>query len=122
LVKETGLDLFSPAVGNLHGMLKHFPHPKLNIARIGEIRAATGVPLVLHGGSGIADEDFLLAIEAGITIIHINTELRLAYRDALREALQNYPEEIAPYRILEGAVMVMKEVTQKRLKLFSRQT
>ncbi|MFA6254322.1 MAG: class II fructose-bisphosphate aldolase [Candidatus Paceibacterota bacterium] len=120
LVKESGADLFSPAVGNLHGMLKHAPNPRLNITRIKEIREATGVPLVLHGGSGITDEDFTSAIDAGIAVIHINTELRLAYRDALREALQNYPEEIAPYKILKGAVIAMKTVTEKRLKLFSR--
>jgi len=120
LVKETGVDLFSPAVGNLHGMLKQAPNPRLNIARIKEIREAAGVPLVLHGGSGITDEDFISAIKAGVAVIHINTELRLAYRDALREALQNYPEEIAPYKILKGAVGAMKAITEKRLKLFSR--
>ncbi|MCX6712569.1 MAG: class II fructose-bisphosphate aldolase family protein [Candidatus Vogelbacteria bacterium] len=120
LVEETGVDLFSPAVGNLHGMLKNMPNPKLNTARIKEIREVVGVPLVLHGGSGITDEDFVAAIEAGISVIHINTELRLAYRNALREALQSDPEEIAPYKILKGAVQAMKEVTEKRLKLFSR--
>ncbi len=120
LVTETGIDLFSPAVGNLHGMLKHAPNPRLNIARIKEIHEATGVPLVLHGGSGLTDEDFVLAIEAGVAIIHINTELRLAYREALREALQDYPEEIAPYKILKGAVAGMKNVTTRRLRLFSR--
>jgi fructose-bisphosphate aldolase, class II len=120
LVKESGLDLFSPAVGNLHGMLKNMPNPKLNILRIKEIREATGAPLVLHGGSGITDSDFVEAITAGISVIHINTELRLAYRNALRDALQSDPEEIAPYKILKGAVKAMKEVTEKRLRLFSR--
>lgn len=122
LVEETGVDLFSPAIGNLHGMLKNVPNPKLFTQRIAEIREATGVPLVLHGGSGITDADFLSAIEAGISVIHINTELRLAYREALRDFLQNYPEEIAPYKIMKGAIGAMKAVTEKRLKLFSRLT
>lgn len=122
LVKESGVDLFSPAVGNLHGMLKHAPNPRLNIDRIKEIREATGVPLVLHGGSGLPDTDFRAAIKAGVSVIHINTELRLAYRDALRDFLQNYPEEIAPYKIMKGAIGAMKDVTEKRLKLFSRLT
>lgn len=120
LVAETGVDLFSPAVGNLHGMLKNVPNPKLFTGRIAEIRQATGVPLVLHGGSGITDADFVEAIQAGISIIHINTELRLAYRNALREALQNDPDEVAPYKILKTAVQAMKDVTIKRLRLFSR--
>lgn len=120
LVLETGADLFSPAVGNLHGMLKNSPNPRLNIERIKEIREVVAVPLVLHGGSGIADEDFIAGIEAGIAIVHINTELRLAYRNALRLFLQENPEEIAPYKILRSSIQAMKEVTEKRLRLFSR--
>ncbi|MCX6713647.1 MAG: class II fructose-bisphosphate aldolase [Candidatus Vogelbacteria bacterium] len=122
LVKESGADLFSPAVGNLHGMLKHAPNPRLNIARIKEIREATGVPLVLHGGSGISDEDFVAAIDAGIAVIHINTELRVAYRKALVEFLQENSEEIAPYKILKDSIKAMREVAEKRLKLFSKLT
>jgi fructose-bisphosphate aldolase class II len=118
LVTETGVDLFSPAVGNIHGMLKHTANPGLFIERIREIRQEAGVPLVLHGGSGLSDEDFLEAIKAGISVIHINTELRLAYRNALQESLQSNPDEIAPYKILKTAVKAMSEVTKKRLQLF----
>ncbi|MFA6274963.1 MAG: class II fructose-bisphosphate aldolase, partial [Candidatus Paceibacterota bacterium] len=102
-VKETAVDLFSPAVGNIHGILKNAANPQLFIGRIKEIKEATGVPLVLHGGSGLSDEDFGAAIEAGITIIHINTELRIAYRQALVESLQENPEEIAPYKYLKSS-------------------
>ena len=118
LVSETGADLFSPAVGNIHGMLKHTANPRLFIERIREIRQATGVPLVLHGGSGLSDEDFTEAIKAGISVIHINTELRLAYRNTLQESLQSNPNEIAPYKILKKSVEAMSEVAKKRLKLF----
>lgn len=118
LVTETGVDLFSPSVGNIHGMLKHSANPRLFIERIREIREASGVPLVLHGGSGIPDEDFISAIDAGVAVIHINTELRVAYRNALRESLQNDPDEIAPYKILKKSIQAMSEVVQKRLKLF----
>ena len=68
----------------------------------------------------LTDEDFVSAISAGISVIHINTELRLAYRQALVEFLNDNPEEIAPYKILKGAVQAMKEVATKRLRLFSR--
>src|SRR3989338_7795 len=87
-VKETGIDLFAPAVGNMHGMLRGGNEPALHIGLIKEIREAAGVPLVLHGGSGTTDEDFSEAIAAGIAIVHINTELRVAYRNALRKSLQ----------------------------------
>lgn len=118
-VKETGVDLFSPAVGNIHGMLKHMANPRLFINRIKEIRQAVGVPLVLHGGSGILDDDFQAAIKAGISIIHINTELRLAYRQAIVESLQESPEEIAPYKYLKGPIVAVKQAAEKRLKLFA---
>ena len=117
-VKETGVDLFSPAVGNIHGMLRGGGNPKLNTDRIREIREVAGVPLVLHGGSGISDEDFTEAIKSGISVVHINTELRLAYRDALRHAIQENPDEIAPYKLLKESLSEMKKVAERRLKLF----
>ncbi|MCX6712855.1 MAG: class II fructose-bisphosphate aldolase [Candidatus Vogelbacteria bacterium] len=119
-VAETGVDLLAPAVGNIHGMLKSSPDPRLHIDRIKAIREAGGVPLVLHGGSGTVDEDFTSAIKAGVAIVHINTELRVAYRDGLKRSLQEYPDEIAPYKILKEAMLGMKEVTAKRLKLFNQ--
>jgi|SRR5680860_1539006 len=118
-VQETGIDLFSGAVGNIHGMLKNQSNPRLHIERIKELNEVLGVPLVLHGGSGISDEDFSQAIKAGISIIHINTELRLAYQRGLKQSLQENPEEIAPYKILKEAVLGMKQVTEKRLRLFN---
>ncbi len=118
-VKETGVDFFSPSVGNIHGMLKGAPNPKLNIERIKEIREAAGVPLVLHGGSGISDDNFREAIKAGISTIHINTEIRLAYRDAVKNFLDKNPEEIAPYKIMKGAVEAIGKVVSERLKLFN---
>jgi len=115
-VKETGIDLLAPSVGNVHGMVKT-GNPKLNIQRIKEIADKVSVPLVLHGGSGISDEDFKQAIEAGISMIHINTELRLAYKEGIEEGLKSI--EIAPYKFMAQGVEEMKEVIRKRLKLFN---
>jgi fructose-bisphosphate aldolase, class II len=119
-VAETDVDLLAPAVGNIHGMLKHAKDPHLNIELVKKIRKAAGVPLVLHGGSGTPDEDFTLAIDAGVAIIHINTELRLAYRTGIEATLQKNPEEIAPYRFLAGGVEEMKKEVDSRLRLFSK--
>lgn len=117
-VEKTGLDLFAPAVGNIHGIVRG-GNPKLDIGRIKAIREAAGVPLVLHGGSGITDEEFKQAIAAGISIIHINTELRLAYRQGLQKSLMENPEEIAPYKYLRPARDAMQTATEKRLALFA---
>jgi len=79
-------------------MLKGGKNPKLNIEQIAVLREAGGVPMVLHGGSGISDDDFRSAIKAGITIVHINTEIRIAYREGIERVLKEKPDEIAPYR------------------------
>ena len=118
-VAETGVDLFSPSVGNIHGMLRDMCNPRLNINRVHAIKEAAGVPLVLHGGSGIADQDFTDAIKAGISIVHINTEIRVAYRDAVKKVLADHPDEVAPYKIMKGAVSAMEKVISERLKLFN---
>ena len=117
-VEQTGIDLLAPSIGNVHGMVKG-GNPKLNIDRIKTIREACGVPLVLHGGSGISDKDFTNAIKAGISIIHINTEIRVAYKEALEKSLDENPNEIAPYKYLQEAVSAVEEVVEKKLKLFN---
>ena len=117
-VKETGIDILAPAVGNIHGMVKG-GEPALNISRIKEIKDAINVPLVLHGASGNSDDDIRKAIKAGISIIHINTELRVAYRVGLMKSLQENPDEISPYKYLKGARNAMQKVVEEKLKLFN---
>lgn len=118
-VKETGIDLFAPSVGNIHGMLRNAPEPRLNIERIKEVRVAAGVPLVLHGGSGTSDEDFQAAIKAGIGIVHINTEIRVAYQHAIKKFVNENPDETAPYKFTKSSVDAIAEVVEKRMRLFN---
>jgi fructose-bisphosphate aldolase class II len=91
----------------------------LDIARIIDIKRATQVPLTLHGGSGTDDEDLRQAIAAGINIVHINTELRVAWRRGLEDALVQKPKEVVPYKILPIAVDSVKQVVLSRLRLFN---
>jgi len=122
-VESTGIDILAPAVGNMHGMLKSMVRGEtkkhLDIARIGQIKSAIQVPLTLHGGSGTDDEDLRKAIAAGINIIHINTELRVAWRRGLEEGLSKRPQEVAPYKILPFALESVKQVVLSRLRLFN---
>lgn len=119
-VRETGVDLFSPAIGSIHGALKSDHDPDLNIQRLIDIRKEIHVPLVLHGGSGLTDGNFIRGIEAGLSVVHINTEIRAAWRDALKKGLlESDPNEVAPYKILSGSSRSVEEVVKKRLKLFS---
>jgi fructose-bisphosphate aldolase class II len=119
-VKETGVDLLAPAVGNIHGMFADMPNPRIDIQRIKEIRNVAGIPLVLHGGSGIIDEDFTAAINTGISIVHISTELRYIWRKELEEALRENPLEIAPYKVMPEVIKAIEEVVEKRVRLFSK--
>src|SRR5262249_14353643 len=123
-VESTGIDILAQAVGNMHGMLKSMVRGEtkkhLDIARIAQIKTATQVLLTLHGGSGTDDEDLRKAIAAGINIVHINTELRVAWRHGLEAALAERPTEIVPYKILPFAVESVEQVVLSRLKLFSR--
>lgn len=117
-VESTGIDMLAPSIGNIHGMVKG-GNPRLHPERVKAIRSSTGIPLVLHGGSGTAQEDFISCIKEGIDIVHINTEIRVAYRDGLKRSLQDNPDEVAPYKYLKPALQAVQAVVEERLKLFN---
>jgi fructose-bisphosphate aldolase, class II len=121
-VESTGIDILAPAVGNMHGMLRSMVRGEtkkhLDIERISAIKKAARVFLTLHGGSGTDDEDLRKAIGAGINIVHINTELRVAWRRGLENGLAKQPDEVVPYKILPSVVNSVSEVVSSRLKLF----
>lgn len=116
-VKESGIDALAPSVGNIHGMVKS-GNPALNAERVSAIYDAIHTPLVLHGGSGSTDEDFVSVIKAGISIIHISTELRIAYRKALEETLTAEPEQLVPYKYFIPAEEAIAQVAEDRIRLF----
>jgi fructose-bisphosphate aldolase class II len=118
-VLETGVDMLAPAIGNIHGMLKGGKDPALNIQRIKEIKEAVGIPLVLHGASGNSSLDIKESIKAGMAIVHINTEIRVAFRKGLVKSLQENPDEVAPYKYMKEAVKSVGAVVEEKLKLFS---
>lgn len=117
-VDATGIDMLAPSIGNVHGIVKS-GNPRLHPELVKEIRELTGVPLVLHGGSGTMNDDFTACIKNGIDIVHINTEIRVAYRDGLKKSLQDNPDEVAPYKFLRPAGQAVQAVVEARLKLFN---
>jgi fructose-bisphosphate aldolase class II len=134
-VRETGVDVLAPAVGNMHGLLKEMAtgdmRKHLDIALIAEIKKAISVIpaqagiqsgghwMTLHGGSGTADEDFKAAVAAGMDIVHVSSELRLAWRRGIEAGLAANPNEIAPYKIFPQAVGNIKGIVENRLALFN---
>jgi fructose-bisphosphate aldolase class II len=125
-VESSGVDILAPAVGNMHGMLQSMVQgpvrKRLDLNRIREIKRASKTFLTLHGGSGTDDDDLQGAIAAGINIVHINTELRVAWRRGMEAAFAEMPGEVVPYKLLPVAEESVKQVVTGRLRLFHQQT
>ena len=113
-VERTGVDALAVAVGNAHGDYK-FP-PKLDFDRISDIAERTGLPLVLHGGSGLSDDDFRMAVERGICKVNIFTDIDKAGKAGIEEGLA------AGARTLMGlipySIAAMKKVVANKMELF----
>jgi fructose-bisphosphate aldolase class II len=122
--EETHVDVLAPAVGTMHGlvpgMLRGQIRKHLDVSRIRDIKAATGLPLTLHGASGTGDDDLRRAIDVGITTVHINSEIRLAWRRGLEVAFAERPDEIAPYNLFKEASARVTEILRDKLLVFSR--
>jgi len=117
-VAQTGVDRLAIVFGNIHGIVTE-QEEHLDIDALKNIAAAVpDVVLVLHGASGLKSEEIKAAIQNGILNIHINTELRVAYHQALRKKLEEEPEQTTPYKFLEPSYKATKKVVLEKLKLF----
>lgn len=117
-VAKTGVDRLAVVFGNIHGIVTE-QEEKLDIEHFSKI--VTAVPqvfFVLHGASGLKDDDVAAAIRAGIVNVHFNTELRVAYREGLEKALHDKPSETTPYKYLGPAVEEVKKVVTQKVRLF----
>jgi len=116
-VEKTGVDRLAPVFGNIHGIVTKQTE-KLDLERLAEIRAKTDAFLVLHGGSGLSEDDIRGAIENGIVKVHINTELRVAYRRAIERAFKDMPDETTPYKYLSVAIESVQKLVEEKIRLF----
>lgn len=116
LVDSTNIDFLAPALGSVHGIYKG--EPKLDFERMVKIHELTNLPLVLHGGSGIPDELIKKAISCGITKININTELQIAWSNAVRIFLNENDKVYDPRKIIKGGEIAMKEMIKEKIILF----
>ena len=117
-IEETGVDRLAIVFGNIHGV-SLAGNPRLDIDRLKAIhRAVPDVPLTLHGGSGIRDEDIKATLLHGMSNIHINTEIRVAYTNALRARLIENPDETTPYKYVDTAIETAQNVAEGKLRLF----
>lgn len=114
-VKETGIDALAASFGTAHGIYK--AKPKLDFERIEKIRAKIGIPLVMHGGSGVSPEDYRMAISKGVRKINYYSYMANAGVKASRELLESQ-EVIYFHEIAIAAQMAMKEDVVKAMKVF----
>lgn len=113
-VEKTQVDALAIAVGSAHGAYK-FP-PKLDFARIQTIHDTLPTPLVLHGGSGLTDDDFRQAIQSGISKINIFTDINVAQANAARTALENGAKDMTT--IIPYEMEAVKQETERKMRLF----
>ncbi|AZT89482.1 class II fructose-bisphosphate aldolase [Caldicellulosiruptor changbaiensis] len=112
--KQTGVDALAVSIGTVHGVYKG--EPKLDFERLAEIRKRVDCYLVLHGGSGLSDDDFKKCIEYGINKVNIFTDLTLAINEKLPEFIKT-TDNLTP-AIFEKIRMIVKEEAIKKLKVF----
>lgn len=116
-VEETGVDRLAVAIGNIHGISVK-GNPKLDLQRLQEINdAIPGIALTLHGGSGISDKDIKESLSLGMSNVHVNTEIRVAFSNSLRETLDKN-DETTPYKYFSEAHKAAKNVVLGKLSLF----
>ncbi len=115
-IERTGVDIFAPAIGNAHGM--YAAAPVLDHERISDLVEATGIPMALHGGTGLAPEQFADLISRGCAKVNVSTALKITYMDANRRYLAEHPDAADPpalFASVRGAVMAM---TAAHIRLF----
>ena len=116
LVEETGIDAIAPALGSVHGFYKG--EPNLDFERMKLINETLNIPLVLHGGSGIPDDQIRKAIACGISKINVNTELQAAWSKGVREFLDKDKDAYDPRKVIGSGEKAMKEVIKDKIRIF----
>ena len=116
LYQGTGIDAIAPALGSVHGLYKG--EPNLDFDRMKLINETLPIPLVLHGGSGIPDEKIEKAIESGTSKINVNTELQIAWTNAVREKLNEDSEVYDPRKVIGAGEEAIKKKIDEKIELF----
>lgn len=119
LVEKTDVDSLAPALGSVHGIYKG--EPNLDFKTMAEINEALPIPLVLHGGSGIPEDQIKKAISCGIAKINVNTDLQLVWSKAVREFLDENKEVYDPRKVIGSGEQAIKEKIRTLVGIFGTQ-
>lgn len=118
-VDAVGCDMLAVSVGNVHG---HAPDARIDFELLGEIQAASPVPLVIHGGSGLPEEQFARLHEFGVVKVNVASDLRNAMIRTFGEAYIANPDEVSLIRVSKNAVSAIADVVERRIRMFNPST
>ncbi|WP_205699910.1 class II fructose-1,6-bisphosphate aldolase [Cohnella luojiensis] len=114
-VELTGVHTLAPAIGTAHGIYKG--DPNIDFDRIGRIASKVSIPLVLHGGSGIPENQVRKAVSLGMSKMNVATELRIVFSDAIKEVFAANPEENDPRKYMVPAKLALKAAAIEKMRL-----
>ncbi len=115
-VRETGIDSLAIAIGTAHG--KYKGEPKLDYERLDTIKKMLNMPIVLHGASGLTEEQLKKCVSLGVNKINIDTDFRQAFTDGIHSAFDADPDVFDPRKILSPAREAVKQVAIKKIRMF----
>ncbi len=115
-IERTGVDIFAPAIGNAHG--RYPVPPVLDAERVSDLVAATGIPMALHGGTGLSPLQFSDLIARGCAKVNVSTALKMAYMEASRAYLAEHPDAADPPRLFAHVREAVMEMTRLHIRLF----
>jgi fructose-bisphosphate aldolase class II len=115
-IDATGVYSFAPAIGTAHGLYQ--AEPKLTPERVTELVATHPIPMVLHGGTGLTEEQFTDLIARGCAKVNISTALKIAFVDAHREFLDANPGKHDPPKLLAHVRGAVKEMAERHIRMF----
>ena len=114
-VEQTGIDMLAIAIGTAHGEYKGVPN--LDFERLSAVRELVDIPLVLHGASGVPNDQITESLSRGIAKINIATELKIPMAAAIKDVFANKPSENDPRNYMGKAKLAVKEVVQQKIRL-----
>lgn len=114
--ERTGVDYLAVSIGTAHGVYK--TTPALKFERLSEIKQAVQKPIVLHGGSGVPDEQVVEAIRRGVAKINVDTELRQAFIKGIQARWQQNANDVVLADVMNCGIAAMQEVVQHKIRLF----
>ncbi|MGD0019003.1 MAG: class II fructose-bisphosphate aldolase [Candidatus Limnocylindrales bacterium] len=114
-IKSTGVDIFAPSIGNAHGLYK--APPKLDAQRVSDLVAATGIPMALHGGTGLSASQFTDLINRGCAKVNVSTAVKIRYVESTRQYLNQHPDESDPPRLFRHVRAEVIEMAKEHIRM-----